>query len=240
MNPSIDVVLRKEDVTPEKVIGRVAVVFDVLLATTTLTYALDRGIRRVRAVLDAQAARQALTQARGRCLVAGESGGQTIAGFLPMDPREWPWSPLAEEVVLTSTNGTIALNLAQSAAEVLAGGLVNGSALARRLARFRDVDVVMICSGSRGLFSLEDFLGAGLVIDRMTSLGTWALSDSAMAARATYRQHRDELASVLANSRVGRWIRRQGWDDVIALASAVDSAKAVPVRRDQWFVDERA
>src|SRR5213596_706755 len=67
---------------PGRLAGGLAVVIDVLRATTTIIHALAAGCNSVRPCLEVEEARSLADQMRaGRVLLAGERGGLPIDGF---------------------------------------------------------------------------------------------------------------------------------------------------------------
>lgn len=239
MTPKIDVALRKEDVEPTTVAGRVVVVIDVLIATTTIAYALAHGMPRVLPVLDADAARAAVEGGPADAwLLAGEWLGSPIPSFASIDPRRWPWpAAAAKSLVLASTNGTVALARASLAADLYAAALVNVGAVAQHLAALHpEEDILLVCAGAVGRFGLDDFLAAGCLVARLAQVGGWRLTDAALAALATFRLHASDIVDALALSRTGRWLVQEGGREIVELAAAVDSYPVVARREGGWLV----
>src|SRR5713101_9803885 len=92
--------------------GGVAVVIDVLRATTTIIHALAAGCAAVRPCAEVDEAKELAGSMRaGRVLLGGERGGAPLAGFdLGNSPREYTTKICrGNTLVLTTTNGTRAL-----------------------------------------------------------------------------------------------------------------------------------
>ncbi len=174
-----------------------AVVVDVLRATSTIAQALAAGYRRVLCCADIDEAR-ALRESLGEGLLGGERGAVKIPGFdVGASPREF-LEPRAETVILSTTNGTRAiLTAAAQCDEVVLGSLLNLDAVARR-ARQRGVDVAVICAGFQGGFALDDAYCAG----RIAALLEGERSDAALAA--------ERLAQTFASAREGLSARTYG------------------------------
>src|SRR3546814_12291139 len=71
--------------------------------------------------------------------------------------------------------------------------------------RFHDETILLVCSGTRGMFSLEDFYGAGYFARLLWERGgceRFALSDSAIAAMHLSRNN--TALDILAASKVGQ------------------------------------
>ncbi len=97
---------------PGRLKGGVAVVIDVLRASTTIIHALAAGCTCVRPCLEIEEARALAGSMRaGRVLLGGERDGAALAGFdFGNSPREYtPQVCKGKTLVLTTSNGTRAL-----------------------------------------------------------------------------------------------------------------------------------
>ena len=134
---------------------------DVLRATSTIVQALDAGYRTVYCCAEVEEAR-ALKEELGDAVLGGERGGDPLPGFdFGNSPLEY-LSPQAEEVVITTTNGTRAVVGAANCDLVLVGSMLNLDAVAAA-ARERDEDVEVVCAGLRGGPSEDDAYCAGRI-----------------------------------------------------------------------------
>ena len=161
----------------ETVRAPVAVVVDVLRATSTIAQALASGYRRVLCCAEIEEARE-LRERLGEGVLAGERLAQAIPGFdLGNSPAEFV-EPRAETVVLTTTNGTRAVVAAAASADtVLVGSLLNLTAVAEG-ARGAGSGVEVVCAGVDGRFTIDDAYCAG----RIAALLGGERSDAAEAA----------------------------------------------------------
>lgn len=214
---SVHVVLRKEDIDEVALgNGKVAVVFDILLATSAITAALSFGAASVIPARSAQEAKaQANLLANGNYELVGEYEGNTIDGFYPPFPLFLQTFCLGKTLILSTTNGTVAIRKAMNAGHLYAGSLLNGRTLAEHICRHHSSEtIVAICAGSSGRFCLEDFYGAGYFISCLLQCGASerGLSDAAMAALLFYEKYHTESdgKTVLASSRTGRWMLAHG------------------------------
>jgi 2-phosphosulfolactate phosphatase len=167
--------------TPEEVLeAPVAVVVDVLRATSTIVQALASGYRRVYCVREVEDA-FALRERLGEGLLGGERSAVKIGGFdIGASPRE-VLEPRGETLIYSTTNGTRAVLAAASVCrEVLLGSLLNLSAVA---AAVRD-DCVVVCAGFEGRFALDDAYCAGRFVQLLGAKLTDAAKASAVLAGA--------------------------------------------------------
>jgi 2-phosphosulfolactate phosphatase len=219
--------------------GRAALAVDVLRATTVAVAACEAGCRRLVPVPDAAAA-LALRDGPD-ILLAGERGGEAIAGFhLGNSPAEFTPARVAGRiVVLTTTNGTAAMLAAAGAAAVGLGALTNVTAAAR-WALLQGRDICILCAGDNGAFSLEDAVCAGLLVASLTAGAPGAaLSEGAVAARGLGRYYAARLGRIAEDSTWARKLRRLGRAADVAACLRTDVSDVVPVFAAGGFVAQR-
>jgi 2-phosphosulfolactate phosphatase len=222
--------------------GQTAVAVDVLRATTTVVAACRAGCQRVIPVADPQTALAvAASLPSGEVVLAGEEGGDPIAGFdLGNSPLEFTADRVAGRiVVLTTTNGTAAMRRAGAFAAAAVAALVNVDAVAEwALGRRRDVTV--LCSGDVGALSLEDAMCAGLVVQRMMARSA-AVVPSAAAAIALHlgEYYADRVDELRLHSRWARRLAAQGRSADIDACFRVDTTTTVPVLEGGAIVVDR-
>lgn len=231
--PRVHVVVRKEDVDAARLPGRIVIVLDILVATTTIVTALDAGATAVHFAEDASEARRiAATMAPGTYHIAGEDHLAAIPGFSTPLPLELTRTPgfAGKPLVYSTTNGTVALRRSQGADVIYAMSLRNvGATLAAIEARHDDAPLVIVCAGSAGALNLEDFYAAGCIVDRLLARfdPTRDLSDTALAAHAAFRG--TDALSALNRARVGRIIRGAGGEDELRHAAEIDASQRVAI-----------
>ena len=161
----------------EAATAELGIVVDVVRATSTIAQALAAGYRRVLCCGEVEQAR-ALRASRGDAVVGGERDAVRIEGFdVGASPREF-LEPLAETLVLSTTNGTRAiLAAAERCGEVVLGSLLNLDAVAAA-ARAGSGDVAILCAGFKGAFAFDDAYCAGRIVELLDGTRT----DAAVAA----------------------------------------------------------
>lgn len=181
----IDVVLRKEDLSDAPLPGARAVVIDVLRASSVMVTAMATGALTVRPFATEQEAREAYERAEVPSLLAGERGGIRLPGFhLGNSPRDFNGHVKGRQVLLSTTNGTVALSRIGSLAEKTGvASFLNARAVARWLAEAPG-NVILCCAGTEGAFSYDDALCAGWIcrlMKRYRSEQDVVWSDTALA-----------------------------------------------------------
>ena len=219
---------------------RTAVVIDVLRCSTSVCAALAAGARGVIPVRGIDEAVEMWTKlGSDMAVLAGERGGHKIENFqLGNSPLEFtPERVGGKLVVLTTTNGTAALIEGRRAAEVLAGAVVNISAVSQRVAA-AGRPLTIICAGREGGFSIEDTIGAGMLIDQLASRHGIEIDadDAGSLALLLFRSSRTSLAQTIAQGEHGRYLRQMGYGADVEAAGQVDSLPVLPVLRDRTLV----
>ena len=165
--PTIHVHLLPDLVPEEKLAGNVAVVIDVLRATTTIVHALAAGARQVIPCLSIDDARAAAASRTGeKVVLGGERQGVRIEGFdLGNSPSEYtPEAVGGRTVVFTTTNGTRAMLRCRQADHVLLAAFVNRAAVLAGNSRPSRQNVHIVCAGTGGAITREDVLVAGSLV----------------------------------------------------------------------------
>jgi 2-phosphosulfolactate phosphatase len=220
-------------IRPGALAGAVAVVIDVLRATTTMVHALAAGCDCVRPCAEVEEAfALAETLRGGRVLLAGERGGKPIPGFdLGNSPGAFTAAKCrGATVVMTTTNGTRALLRAAEAERVLVAAFVNYSAVCEQLGRdARPVHIV--CAGNDADATLEDTLLAGALVDDLCEAGEVRLNDAARLAWACFETEGQVLLGALEVSAGGAALRGLGYHEDVQAAARVDKFALVPELR---------
>lgn len=220
---------------PDELCGGIAVVIDVLRASTTICHALAAGAKAVVPCEEIEEARRMAANHSGeRTVLGGERGGRPIEGFdLGNSAFEYTEEAVGgRTVVFTTTNGTRALLRCRQAERVLLGTFVNLRAVVRALADDgRPVHVV--CAGTDGAVTAEDCLCAGaLAADLRKTAGEFDVTDdSAQVAAGFYTSCEDDperLAEAMRRSAGGRNLAKLGYEADIERAATRDLFDLVP------------
>jgi 2-phosphosulfolactate phosphatase len=188
---NIDVVLSPREMSNKDLSDRVAVVFDVLRATTTIAAALCAGVKKIRVFGSRDDARTGHASYAGKKILAGEIRCLPPEGFdLGNSPEDFTRDRCAGATIfLATTNGTRALVASRAAASLYAAALVNASATAAKLASL-DRNVTLVCAGTDGAVAPEDVIGAGAVLSKLLEArcGVHVISPGGPLALDSYRE----------------------------------------------------
>jgi len=235
MPHEVHVHLLPEHFSPERLRGSLAVVIDVLRASTTIVQALASGAEAVVPFAGVDEARAFAQFAEGgRVLLGGERGGTRIPGFdLDNSPLAYTAEAVAgRTIAFTTTNGTRALARCREASRVLVGAFVNLSAIAKA-ARSDGHPVHLVCAGTDGQATGEDVLCAGAIATGLCDAagGISPPDDLTRMAMELYSLHGgspDDLLRALCNGAGGRNLIDLGLTADIEQAARRDVHGLVP------------
>lgn len=234
MQTAVRVYVSPRLVEAESLRGGVAVVIDLLRASSTIAAALAAGASGVLACEEVEEARAAAAKMRpGSWVLGGERGGMRIEGF---DLGNSPWEYRAESVggktvVFTTTNGTRALKRAAEvghAERVVVGALGNLGAVIREVVQ-EGKPVHVVCAGVEGGVCLEDVVCAGAFAAGIAEqTGREAVDDGARLAVGAWERARGDLVQELMRSQGGRNLVRIGLGADVEACAVVDAYEVVP------------
>lgn len=213
----------------------VCIVIDVLRATSVIATLFERGCPRVYV---AGTHEKAQTFARAENYVlCGESGGVKVAGFdYGNSPTEFDAEDFTDRpVVLSTTNGTKAAVAVANAKAVYFGAALNRHAIAQAAyaaAEAYGCDIVIVCSGTDGQFTLEDATVAGMYVEALNALGTvWQmpkLSDDSIAARRLWEKEPNLLRGWMEGNHA-QTLADLGFGADLGFCASVDTLSNVPM-----------
>ena len=219
---------------------KTAVIIDVLRSSTSTCAALMAGAKGVIPTAGPGQAGEMWSKIGGdMAVLAGERDGIKIENFtLGNSPAEFTAESVGGKfVIMTTSNGTGIFTKAAGADPVLSCGLVNVSAVADSVAE-RGQDVVIVCSGQAGGFSIEDTLCGGMLIHLLSSSlrGEVHLNDAATMALLLYRSNQADIRKPIVEGEHGQYLRSIGFGEDVDTATEIDSKPVVPILHDGRLV----
>ncbi len=213
----------------------IAVVIDVLRATSAICTAVENGI----SILPVSSVEEAKAFQEKGYLAAAERNGQIVEGFdMGNSPLSYKNPELkGKTVVLTTTNGTKAINIAREKETVAIGSLNNLDAICNWLIE-QDKNVLLLGSGWKDKFNLEDTICAGAIADHLIeSQKFFAEEDSTIAAKFIYRSAKENIFSFLKASSHRRRLRNLNLNEDVKYCLTPNNLNTVPVLQGDKIVD---
>jgi 2-phosphosulfolactate phosphatase len=208
----------------------IVVVIDILRATSSITYGIDNGAE---AIIPVAQVEDCLNYRDSGFLLAGE----VVAGY---DFGNSPFSYTHEKVngktiVLTTTNGTKALHLAQKrACQVVIGSFLNLDSLCNYL-KSQDKNVLLLCAGWKDQFNLEDTLFAGAVVTNLRQ-NFEHFDDSSVAAEDLYSLAKADLRKYLHKSSHSHRLAELNIEEDVVFCLQLNLCKTIPVLEGERLV----
>ncbi len=152
--------------------GVSAIIIDVLRASTTILTLLEMGISRIFPISTKDEA-FSFKRKKPDTLLIGERHGIKPEGFdYGNSPIELINQPEAvfngKDALFTTTNGTKALIMAERAESIFIASMRNLNSVALEIAKI-PLPVRIICAGTNGEFSMEDYYCAGKLVHSLLS-----------------------------------------------------------------------
>lgn len=204
----------------------IVVVIDIFRATSSICYGIENGAEAIIPVATVEACE---SYRHSEFLLAAERNGEVVAGF---DFGNSPFSYIKDKVhgktvVLTTTNGTHAINVSRGASKIVIGSFLNLGALCDWL-KTQPNDVLLLCSGWKDKVNLEDTLFAGGVVHNLMN-EDYQLDDSGIAAEDLYRIAKNDLNTYLKKTSHSERLKKLGIEEDIAFCLKVDITTSIPV-----------
>jgi len=207
--------------------GRTVVTIDVLRATTTILAALNNGAKEV---IPVSSIEFAMKLSGSNTLLGGERHTKKIEGFsLGNSPLEYTEEVVKNKsIIIFTTNGSKAIVKAKFAKTVICCSFANLKISAKYLSTLNS-DIEIICSGNNGMFSLEDTVCAGLLINEINKLGFDVnLNDGGNAAVILAKQYSKKILQMLNNCDHGKLLAENGFSEDLKFAAKLNSIDEIP------------
>ncbi len=164
----------------------IVVIIDIFRATSAICAAFENGAEKIIPVATVE---EAMEYKKKGYLVGAERKGMPVDGF---DFGNSPYSYAGEQVrgktiVLTTSNGTQAIEAAKHAYKVVIGSFLNIDSLCQWLVREKK-NILLLCSGWNNKFNLEDALFAGAVTEEISKRSSqFGFGDACLALKYLYQ-----------------------------------------------------
>jgi 2-phosphosulfolactate phosphatase len=209
----------------------IVVIIDIFRATSAICTAFEHGAEKIIPVASIE---EAWKWKKKGFLVGAERDAITVDGF---DFGNSPFSYMDDAVkgktiVLTTTNGTQAIEAARDAYMVVIGSFLNITALCKWLYG-ENRNILLLCSGWKNKFNLEDALFAGAMTETLTNLSEdYKLGDACLALKYLYQQARVEPHKFLSKASHKERLARLNLKKDIKYCLTPDQTKVIPVLKD--------
>ena len=211
----------------------IVVVIDIFRATSSICYGIENGAAALITVASIEACE---SYRDSDFLLAAERDGKVVEGF---DFGNSPFAYTTEKVsgktiVLTTTNGTRAINEAREAYQIVIGSFLNINALCNWLST-QNKNICLLCSGWKGKLNLEDTLFAGAVAYKLKNTN-YKLDDTSILASDAYELAQNNLRVYLNKSSHTERLKKLNIEEDIAFCLQENTTTAIPILQGDKLV----
>lgn len=208
----------------------VAVIIDILRATSSICTAFANGVTRI---IPVSSAEEALELKKEGYLVAAERDG-FVLDFADFGNSPFNFSPekvKGRVVAYSTTNGTGLMQMASGCHDVVIGSYLNFTSLCNWLTD-QDRKVIIICAGWKNRFNLEDTLFAGAVAEKLLADGGFVtVCDSVHASLDLWHNAKKDILGYTEKAAQRSRLRDKGLDDCLEYCHTFDTTTVIPVLR---------
>jgi len=233
---NLDTLLIPEEIKNTELAGKLVVVIDVLRASSTIVTALANGCRGFIPILSPEQAKEEAQQfEKESVLLGGEREGKKIEGFnLGNSPREYKGEVVKDKtIIFSTTNGVKILEMVKNAHRIIIGSFLNLHAVCNYCTNYQG-DILIICAGKEGKYSLEDAACAGGIINSLRDVfpGGYQEVDANLTAQLLYENFGNNILEILRKSQHGQYLESIGLGKDLKFCSQLDFFHIVPIFRD--------
>jgi 2-phosphosulfolactate phosphatase len=213
----------------------IVVIIDVLRATSAICTAFHYGAEKMIPVATVE---EALALKATGMLAGAERDAIKVEGF---DFGNSPYDYMGDHVkgqtiAITTTNGTQALEAAKNACKVVVGAFTNISALCNWLVA-EQRPVLLLCSGWKNRFNLEDSMFAGAVTQELINRNpAYKMGDACLALQYLYQQAQNDPYKFLSRASHKERMARLGLKKDIRFCLKPDQTTVIPILRNGALV----
>jgi 2-phosphosulfolactate phosphatase len=171
-------------------------------------------------------------------LLGGERHAMPIRGFdFSNSPLEYTVSRVhGKGIVLTTTNGTLAVSKCGQAAEILIGSFLNHQSTVTYLLH-QNRPVELVCAGTNGEFSLDDFLCAGLFCSTLQGSAQVILDDLGRLAVETWEIACSDIHEALSSATHYNILKSKSFYADLEFCLKIDTHNILIRNQDMKFVN---
>ncbi len=206
---------------------KTVIIIDVLRATTSICAAFSAGVEKILPVSGIDDARKAKQMGY---IVAAERDGKVLdfADFGNSPDVFTPERVGGKVIAYSTTNGTQAIAMVASVRNVLIGAFSNLSALSRYLIQHPQ-PVLLLCSGWKNKFNLEDTLCAGAIAEQILQSAAYTTScDSTHAAIDLWQLAKNNLIKYLEKASHRQRLKTIVDEKIIHYCLQIDTTDVIP------------
>lgn len=206
----------------------IVVVVDIFRATTTMCMALNNGAASIMPVATVEEAKAYKDKGY---LVGGERNVVKFEfGDFGNTPSEYTREKVeGKDVVISTTNGTHAIDMAEDCSCLIIGSFSNISTIAD-FCLSQKKDVLVLCAGWKDKFNLEDSLFGGALAEILVEKGGYnADFDAAGVALSMWKEAKPDILAYIKRGEHMKRLEAHGLLDVADFCLQSDTTRVLPI-----------
>lgn len=215
----------------------IVVIVDVLRATSSFCAALDSGVE---AIIPVSGLDELREYKKSGYLTAAERDGKKV-DFVDFgnSPTVFLQQNLhGKKLAYSTTNGMQAIETAKHSESIVIAAFSNLSAVCNWLTT-QQKNIIILCSGWKNTFSLEDTLCAGAIVEALKLTGMFLnCCDSSEASLELWETSKNQLAEVVKNANHYKRLETLGQNADLEYCFRLNTSNAVPVWDGKGFVNK--
>ena len=212
----------------------IVVVIDVLRATSVICTAFHYGVKKI---IPISSIEEASIYLKKGFHVAAERKGEIVNGFkLGNSPLTYMNDDLeGQTLVITTTNGTKAIETAKDCKQLLIGSFLNLDALSNYLIQMNK-NVLLLASGWQGKFCLEDTICAGAICDQLLKTNKFdSVNDTTVASKYLFQSAQSNYFGYLKASSHRKRLKKLKLNEDIKYCLTPNLTDVIPFREDNYL-----
>lgn len=206
----------------------IVVVVDIFRATTTMCMALNNGAASIMPVATVEEAKAYKDKGY---LVGGERNVVKFEfGDFGNTPSEYTREKVeGKDVVISTTNGTHAIDMAEDCSCLIIGSFSNISTIAD-FCLSQKKDVLVLCAGWKDKFNLEDSLFGGALAEILVEKGGYSADfDAAGVALSMWKEAKPDILAYIKRGEHMKRLEAHGLLDVADFCLQSDTTRVLPI-----------
>jgi 2-phosphosulfolactate phosphatase len=213
----------------------IVVIIDVLRATSAICVAFMNGAEKMIPVATVEEAR---AYKEHGFLAGAERDAVKVEGF---DFGNSPYDYITDKIkgktiALSTTNGTQAIDVARAAHKVVIGSFLNIDVLCDWLVK-EDRNILLLCSGWKNKFNLEDSLFAGAMTHELLKRRSgYKLGDGCLALQYLYEMAKEDPMKFLSKASHKERLVKLNLKKDIRYCLTPNQAPVIPILEGKYLV----
>ena len=205
----------------------IVIVVDIFRATTSMCAAIHNGAR---SVIPVRSLEEAKAYKEKGYLVGGERNVVKFEfGDFGNSPSEYTAEKVKnKDIVISTTNGTRAIDEAVDSWCLIIGSFSNLSAIAQYCINQKK-DVLVLCAGWQEKFNIEDSLFGGALVEKLIDGGYNASFDAAQITLSMWKEAKNNIWEYIQKSEHIKRLEAHNLLDAARFCLTVDTANVLPI-----------